>query len=83
MKSTWNKPLLEGVYMTPEMKFRFAMKKILFYIVFSLRAKRNNFLFIHFDLLIYYFCFDKIIACADVSLGMISFRGSRIHQSPN
>ena len=62
MKSTWNKPLLEGVYMTPEMKFRFAMKKSLFYIVFSLRAKRNNFLFIHFDLLIYYFCFDEMLA---------------------
>ena len=48
--------------MTPEMKFRFAMKKILFYIVFSLRAKRNHFLFIHFDLLIYYFCFDEMLA---------------------
>ena len=48
--------------MTPEMKFRFAMKKILVYIFFSLRAKWNNFLFIHFDLLICYLCFDEILA---------------------
>ena len=66
----------EGVYVRDEMKFCFAVKKNLFLLV-SLREKWNEILF-SFDLLIYYLWFYKVIACADVSLRMISFRGSRV-----
>ena len=52
------------------MKFRFSVKKILFTLVL-LWTKWNE---IHFslDLWIYYLCFYKISACAEVSFPMIS-----------
>ena len=71
------KALTDRVF-TWEMKWNFASpwKKICFY-SFSLREKWNEILF-SFDLLIYYLWFYKVIACADVSLRMISFRGRRV-----
>ena len=48
--------------MTPEMKVCFAVRKILFTIVFIAGEIKQSFCF---NLLIYYFCFDEIIASAD------------------
>ena len=48
--------------MTPEMKVCFAVRKILFTIVFIAGEMKQSFCF---DLLIYHFCFDEIIASAD------------------
>ena len=48
--------------MTPEMKVCFAVRKIMFTIAFIAGEMKQSFCF---DLLIYYFCFDEIIASAD------------------
>ena len=48
--------------MTPEMKVCFAVRKILFTIAFIAGEIKQSFCF---DLLIYFFCFDEIIASAD------------------
>ena len=57
-----------------EMKFRFAMKKMLFTSVFG--ARKWNEIHFCFDLLIHYLCFYEILACTDVSFKIASFRRS-------
>ena len=67
-------PDLEGVYMRPEMKFHFDVKKkIIFTLVFIAgKFKWNSFLFWSFNLLS---LFCEISACAYVFFRMVSFWG--------
>ena len=50
-----------GIYMTPDMKVCFTVRKFLFTIVFIMGEMKQSFCF---DLFIYDFCFDEIIASA-------------------
>ena len=55
--------------MTPDMKVCFTVRKFLFTIVFIMGEMKQSFCF---DLLIYDFCFDEIIAYNSVYVTFIS-----------